>query len=115
MKDKERFISRLEEELGDARQAETVYKIIEALLREEDAYRRECQKKGIERAKETGVSFGRPKIQGPENFDCICEQYICGEISAASGAELCKMGISTFYRRVRDYRDVKAVMRKDLI
>lgn len=74
---------------------------------QEKANRLVSQKNGIMEAKEKGVSFGRPRIQGPDNFANICEQYIAGDLTADSGARLCGMGISTFYRRVRDYRDQK--------
>lgn len=114
MKNKEQFIAGLAQTLGSDRLAELAYIFVEQWMADEGRLRRECQKEGIKKARKKGVSFGRPKIQEPENFTKICEQYIKGEITAVSGAELCRMGISTFYRRVRDYRDRKLMEEQGL-
>lgn len=115
MKNKDQFIAGMAQTLGSAKLAELAYIFVEKWMLEEQEHRRECQKEGIKKARKEGVSFGRPKIKGPENFDRICEQYINGEITAASGAELCRMGVSTFYRRVRDYRDEMARVNGEFI
>lgn len=101
------ILKELSKVIKDDECMEAVKMIFEEWEQQEKEKRLVSQKNGILEAKEKGVSFGRPRIQGPNNFPNICEQFIAGKITADSGAKLCQMGISTFYRRVRDYRDRK--------
>lgn len=95
--------------------ANRIYKLIEARDEEEKELRRNVQMEGIQKAKEKGVSLGRPKINLPENFEEICAKYKEGKLSAQDGAALCNMGISTFYRRIRDYEEEQQEMELSLI
>lgn len=67
--------------------------------------RRLSQKKGIESAREHGVNFGRPRIKEPEYFEKICKRFLNHEISVVVAAEACGMGVSTFYRRIREIKE----------
>ncbi|MBR4026825.1 MAG: recombinase family protein [Lachnospiraceae bacterium] len=62
------------------------------------------QKEGIAAAKERGVQFGRPKHSLPVNFNEVYEQWIKREISGKEAAEICKMPVSTFYRKANEKR-----------
>lgn len=101
------FIEKLVSLTKSRELAEAVLAFIEDWQKQEAEHKKECQKKGIKEAKEQGVTFGRPKIKEPENFNCICDRYLDGQITAASAALLCNMGVSTFYRRVRGYETQK--------
>ena len=84
---------------------ETVLILLEEWNRHEKEQRRSRQKDGLEKAKKKGVVVGRPRIKEPVNFDKICRRYLQGDMSAVVAAEACGMGVSTFYRRVRDLVD----------
>lgn len=100
------ILKELSKVIKDDECMEAVKMIFEEWEQQEKENRLVSQKNGILEAKEKGIAFGRPKLQVPDNFGDICEQYFSGMLTAASGAKLCKMGVSTFYRRVQDYRDL---------
>lgn len=100
MSGKEALIKQLMQLTQDEEMAQKICFMVENWFSSEKEYKRKCQKEGIEKARKKGVSFGRPRIQEPENFDRICIQYLEGELTAAAAAKLCNMGMSTFYRRV---------------
>lgn len=99
------FRQKLVELVGDEKQAEKICRLFEMSENVREQERREKQKLGIEKAKEKGVRLGRPRLEEPEDFPAIADMWIQKKINASEGARLCGMGVSTFYRRLRDYRD----------
>lgn len=63
------------------------------------------QAEGIAAAKARGVRFGRPSIKLPEDFQKVVEQWESGEVSVNEILEYCGMSESTFYRRLREFRE----------
>lgn len=59
------------------------------------------QREGIEAAKLRGVQFGRPQKPVPDNFMEIYKSWEKGEITAREAAQLCDIGKSTFYNKVK--------------
>lgn len=103
--DRENVLKLLEQECPNKEIVENVVGALEILC---EHYEEECkkrQKEGMQKARESGVVLGRPKIRMPERFDQIVEEWEKGNVKAAMAAQLCGMGVSTFYRRARDYRD----------
>lgn len=91
---------------------ETVEVICQMIVRyeaQEEKWRRECQKEGIVRAKEAGITFGRPRKQVPDNFEAIAESFLDKKMSSETAAKACGVGLSTFYRRITDYKLRKGV------
>lgn len=88
--------------LQDEEKTETVLNIFEQFEEEEDKRRSIKQKEGIERAKEQGVTFGRPRAHIPDEFESIKKEWECGQLTAPVAAALCGIGVSTFYRKVRE-------------
>lgn len=105
MEKKESFRKKLLEVLNNPKEVEKICEIYEEWIRIETKSTKESQKKGIEKARKKGVTFGRPRIREPENFDMIYEQFLSHKISAADGAKLCNMAMSTFYRRGREWEE----------
>lgn len=106
--DRECVLKLLEQEYPDHEITQEIVKALEMLC---ERYEEECkkrQKEGMQKAKESGVVLGRPKIQMPERFDKIVEQWEKGNVKAVMAAQICGMGVSTFYRRARDYRDERS-------
>lgn len=66
---------------------------------------RQRQAEGIAAAKARGVRFGKPMIPIPENFPELYRQWQVGNISIKELAHLCKMGRSTMYTRIKEYRE----------
>lgn len=66
---------------------------------------RQRQAEGIAAAKARGVQFGKPIIPVPENFPELYRQWQAGNISIKEFARLCKMGRSTMYNRIKEYRE----------
>lgn len=59
------------------------------------------QSEGIKAAKEKGVSFGRPKVQKPDDWDAIIKQWKSGKITATKAMQLTGTKRTTFYNLVK--------------
>jgi DNA invertase Pin-like site-specific DNA recombinase len=70
---------------------------------ERDAIRQR-QAEGIIAAKTRGVRFGRPEQELPENFEIIVAAWERREIDLADALRRSGLSRSTFYRRVRQFR-----------
>ena len=93
--------------IDNAEQITSICTLYEKALLHTENERKRKQKMGIEKAKAKGVRMGRPKLEEPEDFNQILLAWERKEISAPEAAKLCKMGTSTFYRRIRSVMDRK--------
>ena len=107
LRERERLIKELKQVVEAEEKIMLICEIVENWEKQKSMSKKEKQQKGIQKARESGVTFGRPRLREPENFPKICRRYFHGEISAVVAAEACGMGVSTFYRRVRDLVDEK--------
>lgn len=73
---------------------------------------RQRQAEGIAAAKARGVRFGKPMIPIPDNFPELYKQWQSGNISIKEFADICHMGRSTIYNRIREYREVNCFANK---
>ncbi len=62
------------------------------------------QAEGIAAAKARGVQFGRPQIKLPDHFGQIVQAWERKEITVHEAILQCGVSESTFYRRLRRYR-----------
>ncbi|MFR5602531.1 MAG: hypothetical protein ACLTKI_09425, partial [Lachnospiraceae bacterium] len=80
----------LELRLRTVLQDEDVYNEVARILEEEEAHRREIQRKrqsaGIRKAKQNGIKFGRPRIDNLEEFEVVLHAGDSGEITKAAAA-----------------------------
>lgn len=88
---------------GERRTAEKVLNYLMQIEKEEAQKRRKIQKEGIERARKQGVPFGRPRKELPEEFGYISRDYADGTLTAQQAAAYCGIGVSTFYRKIREW------------
>jgi len=65
---------------------------------------RQRQADGIKSAKAKGVKFGRPEKQMPDNFGQLVEKWERGEISTTEILGICKIGKTTLYARLKEYK-----------
>lgn len=67
---------------------------------------RQRQAEGIAAAKARGVRFGRPQIDPPDQFERIVGEWERKEITIQEALQRCDMSESTFYRRLKEYREI---------
>lgn len=104
MKDKGDRIKELEKYIKDRDMACEIYYIFLKWEEENKILMKEKQMEGIKKAREEGTPLGRPRIREPEDFRIIAEAWQVKKIKACEAAIQCGMGVSTFYRRVRDLK-----------
>lgn len=68
---------------------------------------RQRQAEGIAAARIRGVSFGRPPIPLPDNFNEMRKRWRDGEITIKKAAEECNMKPKTFYSKAVKYEKEK--------
>ena len=62
------------------------------------------QAEGIAVAKEKGISFGRPKVKRPSNWNEVIARWKAGEITATKAMELTNTKRTTFYKLLSEYQ-----------
>ena len=77
--------------------------VLSSIAEQERLAIRKRQREGIEAAKAQGKHLGRPKINQPEEFCQIYEQWKRNEITAVKAMKKMGLSSSTFYRMVRKY------------
>lgn len=103
--DRETVLEILMKEISDSEIVTVFVQVLEKLSTQYLEENRKKQIEGIQKAKESGVALGRPKIEMPDNFEELLKEWKEGNIRAEMAARICGMGISTFYRKVRCYKD----------
>ena len=99
------FRKRIKELVDDAELVDSICAVYEQIHKHVKEERRLRQQEGIRRAKEEGKKLGRPRLTEPDNFPAIMAAWEKKRINAAEAAQMCGIGVSTFYRRVRDLRE----------
>ena len=84
--------------------SDIVLQVLSFVAENERSAIRQRQAEGIAAAKERGVRFGRPRKALPKGFHTQCERWKKGEITLAEAAQNCKMPLSTFYTKAKNYR-----------
>ena len=64
---------------------------------------RKRQAEGIAVAKSKNVKFGRPRVQIPNNFYDVCNQWKSGKITATEAMKLTGLKRTNFYKLVKQY------------
>ena len=83
--------------------ADLVLQILSFVAQSERENIRERQAQGIAAARSRGVSFGRPRIPTPDNFEEVLYLWHSGSISTTEAERRTGMSHSTFYRRAHSY------------
>lgn len=87
--------------------SDIILQLLSYMAEDERTRIRERQKEGIKIALNNGVKFGRKKINAGEKFEIIYTQWKNGELTARKAMELLNLKNNTFYRRVKDYENMK--------
>ena len=115
-KDKGADIAVLDMPLLDTRQgkdlmgtfiADLVLQILSFAAQNERDSIRNRQAQGIAAAKARGTHMGRPAKPPPDRFGAIVKKWERRQISTEQALKQCKMGRSTFFQKVREYRQTQ--------
>ena len=86
--------------------SDIVLQVLSFVAENERANIRQRQAEGIAAAKARGVRFGRPQIDPPDQFERIVGEWERKEITIQEALQRCDMSESTFYRRLKEYREI---------
>lgn len=84
--------------------ADLVLQVLSFVAENERGKIHERQRDGIAAARKRGVKFGRPRLTGP-NIDRAVNLYHRKQISLQDAITLSEVSRSTFYERLREYRE----------
>lgn len=79
--------------------ADLVLQILSFVAQSERENLQQRQAEGIAAAKARGVQFGRPKKKLPATYLLVKRSYLNGSLTTREAADLCKMPLSSFFRR----------------
>jgi DNA invertase Pin-like site-specific DNA recombinase len=82
--------------------ADLVLQIFSFTAENEYKYIKSRQTAGIAAAKARGVYFGRPKVESPQDFETIVNDWEEKNITLKEALARSKMSRATFYRRVKE-------------
>ena len=82
--------------------SDLILQILSYVAEQERTFIKQRQKEGIASAKSNGVKFGRPKIEKPDNFDIVVNQWKNKEIKTKEALELLNLRPNTFYTMVNN-------------
>lgn len=85
--------------------ADLVLQILSFVAQNERENIRKRQAEGIAAAKLRGVQFGRPQIDLPDDINELLEQWDNHIMSLDELLIECKMSRSTFYRKIKEYKN----------
>lgn len=78
-----------------------IIEVMASLAEQERVQIRQRQREGIEAAKKKGKHLGRPRVELPENWEKIVDDWKEHKITAREAAGQLKMSKTTFYRLIR--------------
>ncbi len=82
--------------------SDLVLQVLGYVAEQERTFIRQRQKEGIAAAKNNNVKFGRPKIEKPQNFDVVVNQWKNKKIKSKEAMELLGLKANTFYNMVKE-------------
>ena len=88
--------------------ADIVLQVLSFVAQNERENIKQRQAEGIAAAKARGVTFGRPKLKEPDNFEEIYQKWRTKKISPDQAAESAGMSLSAFYSRARARKRAEA-------
>jgi DNA invertase Pin-like site-specific DNA recombinase len=100
--------TRLNKDLMGTFIADLVLQILSFAAHSERENTRKRQAEGIAAARARGVRFGRPVKKPPENFPALVRRWERGTLSTKDLTARSGLSETTLYRRLREYRAVKA-------
>ena len=87
--------------------SDIVLQVLSFAAENERANIRQRQAEGIAAAKARGMKFGRPPRPLPENYHSAYQRWKAGAITGTAAAKECRMPLSTFRYRAKNYEKSK--------
>lgn len=81
--------------------SDLILQILSYVAEQERTFIKQRQKEGIAAAKNNNVKFGRPKIEKPQNFDIVVNNWKNKEIKTKEAIEMLGLKPNTFYNLVK--------------
>lgn len=81
---------------------DVVLSLIEQAAAEDKQDFKERQRAGIDRARASGQTIGRPSQKQPKRFQKVCQMYRDKRVTGREAAKLLGVAQSTFYRWLRE-------------
>ena len=106
--DMELLDTRREKDLMGTFVADLTLAILSFIAQTELEHNKKRQAQGIAAARAQGVRFGRPDKAVPPNFGVIADKWACKQITLEQALSQCGMGRTTFYERLREYKELQA-------
>ncbi len=85
--------------------SDIVLQVLSFVAENERTNIRQRQAEGIAAAKAKGVTFGRPALPYPDNFQKIHREWRRKKITLQQAADACGMRVGTFYGKARRYEN----------
>lgn len=82
--------------------SDVVFNVLSFCSENERKNIKQRQAEGIAIAKAKGVTFGRPRIKKPDNYDEVCRKWKDGEIKAVEAAKRLGLKKTTFYKMLKN-------------
>jgi DNA invertase Pin-like site-specific DNA recombinase len=83
--------------------ADLVLQILSYTAEKERENIRKRQRQGIDTAKANGKYLGRPKIEYPQEWECVYSEWKQGKITATKAMQMLNLKRTTFYKLVKMY------------
>ena len=110
-KEKQAAIVVLDMPLLDTRQSrdltgtlisDIVLQLLSYVAQTEREFIRQRQAEGIAAAKASGVQFGRKPLPRPQEYETVCQAWLCGELSARKAGALLGVTHQTFLKWAKE-------------
>lgn len=88
--------------------SDLVLQILSFVAHEEREQIKKRQAQGIAAAKAKGIRFGRKRIPLSAEFNNVIHEYTEGNLTAGNAAKAIGVSKSTFFRRMREYRNCES-------
>ena len=85
--------------------SDIVLQVLSFVAENERVNIRQRQREGIAMARRRGTHLGRPQKKLPSKFLQIYDKWWTQQISGREAARLCRMPMSTFYRKAKQHRE----------
>ena len=90
---------------------DVVLSLIEQAAEEDKQDFKERQRAGIDRARASGQTIGRPSQKQPKRFQKICQMYRDKRVTGREAAKILGVAQSTFYRWLREDEQMRSEQR----
>ncbi len=86
----------------------------QAVIDFRNAFTKMRQEKGIRRARLTGKSLGRARLELPDCFARVCHDWFAKKITLYQAAGQCEMSVTTFWKHAKELEKAEATATNEM-